>query len=52
MEASVTDRDGVRVALTWAISMCLALTLLFASISDNVGREKRPRLSSGQLASL
>ena len=51
IEASVTVLDGVRVALIWAMSLCLGLRFLLASISANVGREKRPRLSSGQLAS-
>jgi hypothetical protein len=51
MEASVAVRDGVRVALMWAISRCFELRVLFSLSSDNVGREKRPRLNSGQVAS-
>ena len=55
MLASVTVREGVRVETTWSIRVCLGLVVmpvvlvaLLAFNSERVGREKTPRVSSGQ----
>ena len=52
IEASVTEGEGVRVAMTWPISSARVpgwgRWVLLESVVT--GREKRPRLSSGQRA--